>query len=277
MISSSSMRAAGALLLLGAAAATRAGQVSIPNAFTAGTPARAGEVNANFSAIAAEVNDNDARIDGLTTRADGTDAALSGKQNRVSGTCPAGSSIRTILSDGTVTCENDDAGSAYVGAAPITVTAQSIGLASGGITDAHVSATAAIAVSKISGDTGAEFNPTFWSLNPVSTTTTSIGSITVSAPGAGVILLFMNGEAHNTGTNFLHVVGIGTSASAFSIERALTPMSNTQTFGVMWATTASAAGTYTFHALARKVDPTACCTAWLSDVNLLGIFIPKRY
>lgn len=39
-----------------------ASDVTIPNEFTAGTPARAGEVNANFSALAQAVNDNDTRI-----------------------------------------------------------------------------------------------------------------------------------------------------------------------------------------------------------------------
>ncbi|NVJ60656.1 MAG: hypothetical protein HWE27_09700 [Gammaproteobacteria bacterium] len=39
-----------------------ASNVDIPNTFTAGTPARAAEVNANFSAIETAVDDNDARI-----------------------------------------------------------------------------------------------------------------------------------------------------------------------------------------------------------------------
>jgi cell division protein FtsL len=39
-----------------------AGPVNVPNDFTAGTPARASEVNANFSAVETSVNDNDSRI-----------------------------------------------------------------------------------------------------------------------------------------------------------------------------------------------------------------------
>ena len=39
-----------------------AGNVTIPNTFTDGTAAVAAEVNANFSALEAEVDDNDARI-----------------------------------------------------------------------------------------------------------------------------------------------------------------------------------------------------------------------
>ena len=39
-----------------------AGNVTIPNTFSSGTPAVAAEVNANFSALATAVNDNDGRI-----------------------------------------------------------------------------------------------------------------------------------------------------------------------------------------------------------------------
>ncbi len=39
-----------------------AGNLTIPNSFTSGTPAVAAEVNANFSAVESEVDDNDDRI-----------------------------------------------------------------------------------------------------------------------------------------------------------------------------------------------------------------------
>jgi hypothetical protein len=46
-----------------------AGDVTIPNTFTAGTTAKAAEVNANFAAVEAAVDDNDARIDTLVSTA----------------------------------------------------------------------------------------------------------------------------------------------------------------------------------------------------------------
>lgn len=71
-----------------------AGSVTIPNTFTAGDPAKAAEVNENFTELEIAVNGNAADI--------------AGTQNRVTGTCPAGQSIRTINADGTVVCEIDD-------------------------------------------------------------------------------------------------------------------------------------------------------------------------
>lgn len=47
---------------------TWAGNVTIPNTFTSGTPAVAAEVNANFSAVATEINDNDSRISALNSQ-----------------------------------------------------------------------------------------------------------------------------------------------------------------------------------------------------------------
>ncbi|MCW9016170.1 MAG: hypothetical protein OQJ89_04335 [Kangiellaceae bacterium] len=49
------------------AGAIQASEVSIPNEFTAGTPARASEVNQNFDAIETAVNDNDVRINANET------------------------------------------------------------------------------------------------------------------------------------------------------------------------------------------------------------------
>lgn len=56
----------GALIAISATLA--AGPLTTPNSFTAGTPARASEINANFSAVATAVNDNNARIATIESR-----------------------------------------------------------------------------------------------------------------------------------------------------------------------------------------------------------------
>lgn len=87
-------------LFIGAAALTlvtspaMAGQVTGLTSFTAGTPAKAAEVNANFDAVKAAVDDNDARVTNLQ----------SSKQSRVTGTCAVGSAVTAIAADGSVTC-----------------------------------------------------------------------------------------------------------------------------------------------------------------------------
>jgi hypothetical protein len=52
-----------AILFFGFLSALWGSDVTIPNTFTGGMPAYATEVNDNFSAVAAAVNDNDARLD----------------------------------------------------------------------------------------------------------------------------------------------------------------------------------------------------------------------
>lgn len=74
-----------------------AGDLTIPNTFVSGDPARAAEVNANFSAVKTEVDDNDARI--ILN-----EAAIANRQSRVTGSCAAGQSIRVINADGSVDC-----------------------------------------------------------------------------------------------------------------------------------------------------------------------------
>ncbi len=80
-------------LLVGTASLYAVAAVSIPNTFTAGTPIKAAEVNANFSNLKA-------RFDTLETA----------KQSRVSAKCDPGSSIREVKIDGTVTCQTDQVG-----------------------------------------------------------------------------------------------------------------------------------------------------------------------
>jgi len=63
------------VVLLSIPLVVAAGTVTVPNTFENGTPADADEVNANFDAVEAAVNDNDSRITAAQSTADA--AALS--------------------------------------------------------------------------------------------------------------------------------------------------------------------------------------------------------
>ena len=58
----------------------QAGSLTIPNSFTSGTAAVAADVNANFSAIVTEVDDNDTRI---TTNAASSEIGRASCRERV--------------------------------------------------------------------------------------------------------------------------------------------------------------------------------------------------
>lgn len=88
-----------ALLLTALAAAipsALAAPVGPLTPLVAGQPAKASDVNGNFSTIVTTVNANDTRLTTVETN----------KQNIVTGTCTAGSAIRAIAANGTVTCQS---------------------------------------------------------------------------------------------------------------------------------------------------------------------------
>jgi hypothetical protein len=267
------------LAAVSAARGTEASPVTLPNTFSQGSTIRSSEVNGNFSAVKAAVDDNQAQIDGTKAQLDDQKAQIAAleaaKQNKITGSCPAGSSISAVKPDGTVVCQ-PDANTTYSGAAPIAVSGNVIGLQPGGITNALISPSAAIAVSKIFGDAGIEFS------NPVvrvnlpnnSATPTVVSSITLTAPSAGTILLTVNGGVHLSDTHLLASLGIGLSQTAYAVSHSQwADGSSTAILPV----SVGAAGSYTFYALANETDPTNAGTSWVTDVQLVGVFIPKRY
>jgi hypothetical protein len=105
-----------------------AGNVTIPNTFTAGTAAKASEVNANFSAVKTAVDGN---ANDIATNSHDID----GKLTKSITECAAGSSIRKINTDGTVVCEDDtDTDTTYTVGAGLSMNGTIIKRANGSVT-----------------------------------------------------------------------------------------------------------------------------------------------
>ncbi|MBI3188770.1 MAG: hypothetical protein HYZ31_13000 [Gammaproteobacteria bacterium] len=183
-----------------------ADSLTVPNTFTAGTPAIAADVNANFAAVKAAVDDNNARITTNTSDINSNAAAITSnsvaitnldtaKQNRVTGSCAAGYAIRTVNADGSVVCELDDnsggditgvtAGSGLTGGG--TTGYVTIDVSNAGITSTHTSNEPGIEyASAIFGQvssymTGICSGSTYNFSN--------ITSVTVAAPSSGYVLV----------------------------------------------------------------------------------------
>lgn len=94
----------GVLVLIGAVLSTAyADNLTIPNVFTPNSPAFAGEVNENFSAVESSVDDNDARISGLEA---GANYGLSSFLNDFSSNLT--STYRLVANRDTFTKQEDD-------------------------------------------------------------------------------------------------------------------------------------------------------------------------
>jgi len=249
----------------------------LPNAFTQGSMIKSSEVNDNFSAVKAAVDDSQAQIDAVKGTVEDQQAHVAAleaaKQNKVTGTCPAGSAIGAIKADGTVTCDSDVT---YTATSPLAIAGHVIGLQAGAIMNSHINANAAIAASKIFGDAGIEYSAPVArvDLPNNSSTPTVVSSITLTAPSAGTILVMVNGGVHLSDTHMLAVLGIGVSPTAYAASNSQWASSSSTTILPVAVT---GPGAHTFHALANEVDPTNVGTSWVTDVQLVALFIPKRY
>jgi hypothetical protein len=257
----------GIAAILFLATAANASSVTVPNTFSQGSVISSSQMNDNFSAVKTAVDDSQAQIDAQKTQIAGLETA---KQNKVTGTCAPGSFIAAVKPDGTVTC------SAFTAAAPLAVAGSTLSLQGLGITNAHISPAAAIAASKIFGDAGIEFSPRISrvDLPNNSATPTVVTSMTMSAPSAGTILVIVNGGVHPSDTHMLASLGIGLSPTTYAAVNSQWAAGSSTT---ILPFTVAAAGDYAFFALANETDPTNAGTSWVTDVQLVGLFIPKRY
>ena len=90
-----------AALLALASAPARASTVTLPNTFTAGTTAKAGEVNANFTAVKTSVDDNASKIGTLQTSTTANSSAITTLQTSTSANASAITTLQTTTGDNT--------------------------------------------------------------------------------------------------------------------------------------------------------------------------------
>ena len=233
-----------------------AADLTIPNTFVSGTPAVAAEVNANFTAVKTTVDALSTTVENLSF-------------------VPETNSVTTItIEDGAVT--NPKLAADSVDSSKIT---------NGSIGNLDISNAAAISASKISGDTGIEFDMIgSCSAIAVSPSVTNCGSISITAPGPGYILLSLTGTAVTFGQGTTARVGIGASISTFEVNSVrIGVLDGTDTLRREFSPSSSGvvevtqAGTYTYYANAYRPSVFSSTTVNLADLNFTGVFIPKRY
>jgi hypothetical protein len=150
----------------------------------------------------------------------------------------------------------------------------------GTITDSDISAGAGIAMSKVFGGPGIEFAT--HGLIAASTTLTSVGSITVSCPTSGYVLVMFSGNAIFFGDNTVLEVGVGVTTSSFAEITEVGRLDGSGTlryahsFSVHMVFPVNA-GNNTYFALTQIPALFSANGVNLDSLHLTGIFIPTRY
>ena len=155
----------------------------------------------------------------------------------------------------------------------------------GTILNADISSLAAIAISKISGDVGIEYNNIGSCINvPVSPAVLNCGSITVTAPGAGYIFLILNGGVITFGQSTVAKIGIGTTNNTFNLNYVRNGvLDGTDSIRRRTSVATSAVyyvargGSYTFYANANRDSVFSSKQANADRLYFSALFVPKRY
>ena len=171
------------------------------NTFNPGDPALASEVNENFDAVQAAVNDNDARLDTVEAQSAGLITGVS-----------AGTGLTGGGSTGDVTLSVAANGitGAHIAASAVTTG----DIADGTITDADVSASAMVSVSKLDTVAAYAYDITNYTANDYDWVTVQSQSITLPAPGYVIAFGSCEGSWTNpSGTNLGTILGVAITNS----------------------------------------------------------------
>ena len=150
------------------------------------------------------------------------------------------------------------------------------------LTNSDISAAAAIAISKISGDAGVEFLNIGTVFN-IPTTVRNLGSVSLTCPTSGFVLLFLSGTAIFFGDNTELQIGFGTTTSLVDLgSTSAGRLDGSGTLRYEHSLNAVAvatvnAGLNTFFANALKPSVFSANQINLGGVFLAAVFVPKRY
>lgn len=215
---------------------------------------------------------------GLTGGPITTSGTISIPSDGVTGTMLQGNSVTSAkIVDGTVATA--DLGDNAVTSAKI---------ADGSITNADINNSAGIVTSKLFGDAGIEFNTwgsTYYTISENNASVVNMGSIVLSAPTTGYIVVWLNGHTIFFGNRKLLNIGVNTSSTSLLDDASVTigRLDGTETlrfynsFTAVGVFTVSTPGNYTIYALAQGNTTFGVGIANVVPQTMTAIFIPKRY
>lgn len=189
-----------------------------------------------------------------------------------------------ITSTGTISIANDGITSTMLQNNSVT----SSKIADGTIVNSDINNSAAISVSKISGDAGIEFitwGGSGYQVPANSSTVISMGSLILTAPSSGYVYVTLSGHTNFFGDNKTLDVGINTNNTAIPIETSVSigrldgsgTLRFRESFCATGVFTINSAGNYTFYALVQGNTVFGTGTANVIPKTMTAIFIPKKY